>query len=128
MLLYRRSRRNAKEALYFRIYFKVPYVFNGQLRNLIVLFICINFLCLVGKDVTSRDSFFGIVAQTIHFRAVWSGTQARNLNISSRVFEQNTIKVSIFKRCWLVICTPRIVPFSRFCFVFNCLNVFLGFT
>ena len=41
---------------------------------IIMLFICINFPRLAVKDVTSRDSFLEIVAQTILFR-VWSGTQ-----------------------------------------------------
>ena len=40
-----------------------------------MLFIRINFPRRARKDVTSRDSFLEIVAQTIHFRA-WSGTQA----------------------------------------------------
>ena len=41
-----------------------------------MLFICINVPRLAEKDVTSRDSFLKIVAQTIHF-SVWSGAQAR---------------------------------------------------
>ena len=60
--------RCGEEALCFSIYFKVPYVFNRQLRNLVMLFICINFPRQAGKDVTSRDSFLEIFAQTLHFR------------------------------------------------------------
>ena len=40
--------------------------FNWQLRHLVMLFICINFPRLAGKDVTSRDSFLEIVAQASH--------------------------------------------------------------
>ena len=45
------------------------------ISSLIMLFICINFPRQPGKDVTSRDSFLEIVAQTINFH-VWSGAQA----------------------------------------------------